>query len=124
MIDIKFLRENPEIVKQNIKNKFQDHKLPLVDEEGRLRGLVTIKDIEKRLKYPNAAKRTTTTAEHSAQPTAISSILRFTSESSFIILPYLYKIKYTIKYSLAANEIRTPQVKFICYQSASSLNIA
>ena len=26
MIDIKFLRENPDIVKQNIKNKFQDHK--------------------------------------------------------------------------------------------------
>ena len=32
MIDIKFLRENPEIVKQNIKNKFQEHKLHLVDE--------------------------------------------------------------------------------------------
>ena len=32
MIDLKFLRENPEIVKQNIKNKFQDAKLPLVDE--------------------------------------------------------------------------------------------
>ena len=32
MIDLKFLRENPEIVKQNIKNKFQDSKLPLVDE--------------------------------------------------------------------------------------------
>ena len=32
MIDLKFLRENPELVKQNIKNKFQDHKLPLVDE--------------------------------------------------------------------------------------------
>ena len=32
MIDIRFLRENPEIVKQNIKNKFQDSKLPLVDE--------------------------------------------------------------------------------------------
>ena len=32
MIDIKFLRENPEIIKQNIKNKFQDEKLPLVDE--------------------------------------------------------------------------------------------
>ena len=32
MIDLKFLRENPEIVKQNIKNKFQDQKLPLVDE--------------------------------------------------------------------------------------------
>ncbi len=31
MLDIKFLRENPEIVKQNIKNKFQDEKLPLVD---------------------------------------------------------------------------------------------
>ena len=32
MIDIKFLRENPEIVKENIKKKFQDSKLPLVDE--------------------------------------------------------------------------------------------
>ncbi len=31
MIDIKFLRENPEVVKQNIRNKFQDEKLPLVD---------------------------------------------------------------------------------------------
>ena len=32
MLDLKFVRENPEIVKQNIKNKFQEHKLPLVDE--------------------------------------------------------------------------------------------
>ncbi|HJA13362.1 MAG TPA: serine--tRNA ligase [Candidatus Mediterraneibacter merdipullorum] len=32
MLDIKFLRNNPEIVKQNIRNKFQDEKLPLVDE--------------------------------------------------------------------------------------------
>ena len=32
MLDIKFLRNNPDIVKQNIKNKFQDEKLPLVDE--------------------------------------------------------------------------------------------
>lgn len=32
MIDLKFLRENPEVVKQNIRNKFQDSKLPLVDE--------------------------------------------------------------------------------------------
>ena len=32
MIDLKFLRENPEVVKQNIRNKFQDQKLPLVDE--------------------------------------------------------------------------------------------
>ena len=32
MLDIKFLRENPDIVKQNIKNKFQDSKLPMVDE--------------------------------------------------------------------------------------------
>ena len=32
MIDLKFVRENPDIVKQNIKNKFQDQKLPLVDE--------------------------------------------------------------------------------------------
>ncbi|WP_368321473.1 serine--tRNA ligase, partial [Mediterraneibacter gnavus] len=32
MLDIKFVRSNPEVVKQNIKNKFQDSKLPLVDE--------------------------------------------------------------------------------------------
>ncbi|MEG0961272.1 MAG: serine--tRNA ligase [Lachnospiraceae bacterium] len=32
MIDLKFLRENPEVVKQNIRNKFQDSKLPLVDQ--------------------------------------------------------------------------------------------
>ena len=32
MIDIKFLRENPDVVKENIKKKFQDHKLKLVDE--------------------------------------------------------------------------------------------
>ena len=32
MLDIKFVRDNPEVVKQNIRNKFQDKKLPLVDE--------------------------------------------------------------------------------------------
>ena len=32
MLDLKFVRENPEVVKQNIRNKFQDEKLPLVDE--------------------------------------------------------------------------------------------
>lgn len=32
MLDIKFVRENPEVVKQNIRNKFQDHKLQLVDD--------------------------------------------------------------------------------------------
>ncbi len=32
MLDIRFVRENPEIVKENIKKKFQDAKLPLVDE--------------------------------------------------------------------------------------------
>ncbi len=32
MLDIKFLRDNPDVVRQNIKNKFQDSKLPLVDE--------------------------------------------------------------------------------------------
>ena len=32
MLDIKFIRENPDIVKENIKKKFQDEKLPLVDE--------------------------------------------------------------------------------------------
>ena len=32
MLDIKFVRENPDVVKENIKKKFQDQKLPLVDE--------------------------------------------------------------------------------------------
>ena len=32
MLDMKFVRENPDIVKQNLKNKFQEDKLPLVDE--------------------------------------------------------------------------------------------
>ena len=32
MLDIRFIRENPELVKENIRKKFQDHKLPLVDE--------------------------------------------------------------------------------------------
>lgn len=32
MLDIKFIRENPEVVKENIKKKFQKQKLPLVDE--------------------------------------------------------------------------------------------
>ena len=32
MLDIKFVRENPEAVKENIRKKFQDEKLPLVDE--------------------------------------------------------------------------------------------
>ena len=32
MLDIKFVRENPELVKENIRKKFQDHKLELVDE--------------------------------------------------------------------------------------------
>ncbi len=36
MLDIKFVRKNPEIVKENIRKKFQDHKLPLVDEVIRL----------------------------------------------------------------------------------------
>ena len=32
MLDIRFVRENPDVVKQNIRNKFQDEKLPLVKE--------------------------------------------------------------------------------------------
>ena len=36
MLDIKFVRENPELVKENIRKKFQEDKLPLVDEVIRL----------------------------------------------------------------------------------------
>ena len=53
MIDIKFLRENPEIVKENIKKKFQDQKIPLVDEVIKLdreNRVVTMKDDELRNK--------------------------------------------------------------------------
>ena len=32
MLDIRFIRENPEIVRENIRKKFQDERLPLVDE--------------------------------------------------------------------------------------------
>ena len=50
MLDIKFLRENPDAVKENIKKKFQDDKLPLVDEvialDAQLRA--AIKEAEKR----------------------------------------------------------------------------
>ena len=45
MLDIKFVRENPEAVKENIKKKFQDEKLPLVDEvielDTKLRAAIT-----------------------------------------------------------------------------------
>ena len=45
MLDIKFVRENPELVKENIKKKFQDEKLPLVDEvielDARQRSAIT-----------------------------------------------------------------------------------
>ena len=45
MLDIKFVRENPELVKENIKKKFQDEKLPLVDEvielDARQRAAIT-----------------------------------------------------------------------------------
>ena len=36
MLDIRFVRENPDVVKENIKKKFQDHKLPMVDEVSEL----------------------------------------------------------------------------------------
>ena len=49
MLDIKFLRENPEVVKKNIKNKFQDRKLPLVDEVVKL-------DLESRMTQQEADK--------------------------------------------------------------------
>ena len=51
MIDIKFLRENPDIVKQNIKNKFQDSKLPLVDEVIALDEQARAAQKKKRMNY-------------------------------------------------------------------------
>ena len=43
MLDIRFVRENPETVRENIKKKFQDAKLPLVDEVIELDGLCRAK---------------------------------------------------------------------------------
>ena len=60
MIDIKFLRENPEIVKENIKKKFQEHKLPLVDEvielDSKKREL-TVKGDELRMNRNNLSQQ-------------------------------------------------------------------
>ena len=53
MLDIKFVRENAEAVRENIRKKYQEEKLPLVDKDFRLKGLITIKDIEKAVKYAN-----------------------------------------------------------------------
>ncbi|MBO5723489.1 MAG: serine--tRNA ligase, partial [Lentisphaeria bacterium] len=59
MLDIKFVRENPELVKENIRRKFQDHKLPLVDqviaEDVRLRAIKT--EVETLRSQRNAASK-------------------------------------------------------------------
>ena len=66
MLDIKFVRENPEIVKENIKKKFQDKKLPLVDE-------VIALDLEiRRLKQEGDALR----QERNASSQAIGKLMR------------------------------------------------
>lgn len=44
MLDIKYIRENPELVKQNMKNKFQNHKLGLVDE------VLALDDVARKIK--------------------------------------------------------------------------
>ncbi len=60
MIDIKFLRENPDIVRENIKKKFQDAKLPLVDEVIEL-------DAEKRATQQKADSLRASRTKHSKQ---------------------------------------------------------
>ena len=55
----KLITAHPGITLEEAKEifaKYKVEKLPIVDEEGKLRGLITIKDLEKREKYPNAAK--------------------------------------------------------------------
>ncbi len=63
MLDIKFVRENPDAVKENIKKKFQDAKLPLVDE-------VIEKDAQYRaaLKEVEALKAARKQAEQGQRP--------------------------------------------------------
>ena len=63
MLDIKFVRENPEVVKQNIRNKFQDSKLELVDKvleldkENREIKQKRLKRLRNRLLHPEPASR-------------------------------------------------------------------
>ena len=55
----KLITAHPGVTLEEAKSifaKYKIEKLPIVDEEGKLRGLITIKDLEKREKYPNAAK--------------------------------------------------------------------
>jgi IMP dehydrogenase len=55
----KLITAHPGITLEEAKSifaKYKIEKLPIVDEEGKLRGLITIKDLEKKEKYPNAAK--------------------------------------------------------------------
>ena len=66
MLDIKFVRENPEIVKQNIRNKFQDQKLPLVDE------VIALDSEIRRLKQEGDALR----QERNASSQAIGKLMR------------------------------------------------
>ena len=53
MLDIKFVRENPELVKENIKKKYQDAKLPLVDE------VITLDEEKRQLKTKGDELRAT-----------------------------------------------------------------
>ena len=55
MLDIKFVRENPEVVKQNIRNKFQDSKLELVDKVLELdkENREIKQEVEREIKFPN-----------------------------------------------------------------------
>ena len=66
MLDIKFVRENPEIVKENIKKKFQDKKLPLVDE------VIALDSEIRRLKQEGDALR----QERNASSQAIGKLMR------------------------------------------------
>ena len=66
MLDIKFVRENPEIVKENIKKKFQDKKLPLVDE------VIALDSEIRKLKQEGDALR----QERNASSQAIGKLMR------------------------------------------------
>ncbi len=66
MLDIKFLRENPDIVKENIKKKFQDKKLPLVDE---------VIELDKELR-DSRLKGDTLRAERNSKSSEIGNLMR------------------------------------------------
>ena len=83
MLDLKFVRENPDIVKQNIKNKFQDEKLPLVDEvielDKRNREMLEVTQLSQLEEPEVKQEELVKPVEQIAPPPQLKSTIKFTA---------------------------------------------